>query len=106
VLCQVTSLMHGQSLNNVHMESNETEALKPFDFRLHVPHILPTVTGSSQKITRRRWMQAHYILDQYWARWMQHYVPKLIEQQKCFHTSGRLGTGDDVIIISVNTHHV
>ncbi|XP_045023327.1 uncharacterized protein LOC123467493 [Daphnia magna] len=104
VFSEVMSLLNGRPLTNVHMDPSEPEALTPNHFILgrHEPHIPPTVTDDSHKLTRRRWMQTQFIIDQYWARWMREYIPNLIERQKWFRQTQRLEVGDEVIIIDEN----
>ena len=48
----------------------------------HHPHYPPEVEEAFCGLTRRRYRQSQFIVNQYWRRWMREYVPNLIDRKK------------------------
>jgi len=84
VLKEVASLLNSRPLTNVCSDPNEPEPLTPNHFILgnHAPHIPADLEENFDGLSRRRWKQSQYLVNQYWRRWMREYVPTLIERKK------------------------
>ena len=103
----VASLLNGRPLTNVCSNFNEEEPLTPnhFVLRNHQPYVPANLEEKFDGLSRRRWKQSQYIVDQYWRRWMREYVPTKIERKKWDKhlRNARLGIRDDVLILDENT---
>jgi hypothetical protein len=69
----------------------------------HHPHVPPNVEKEFDGLSRRRWKQVQFIIDQFWRRWMREYVPELIERKKWQNPTRPMRIGDKVLILDENT---
>ena len=86
-------------------DPNEPEPLTPnhFLFGRHHPHIPADVEERFDGLSRNRWKQCQFIIDQFWRRWMREYVPTLTERHKWNKKVRPLKVGDEVLILDENT---
>lgn len=104
VFAEVASMLNSRPLTYVHTDPAEPEPLTPNHFILggaH-PHRVPDWEGAFDGLTRRRWKQSQFILNQFWRLWMQEYVPSLIEREKWDQSARPLRIGDQVLIMDEN----
>jgi hypothetical protein len=92
-------------LTNVQTDPSEPEPLTPYHFILGSPHPhrAPDTEEAFDGLTRRKWKQAQFIVDQYWRRWMKEYLPTLIERKKWEKTVRPIRVGDVVMIMDENS---
>jgi hypothetical protein len=92
-------------LTNVQTDPSEPEPLTPYHFILGNPHPhrAPDTEEAFDGLTRRKWKQAQFIVDQYWRRWMKEYLPTLIERKKWEKTVRPIRVGDVVMIMDENS---
>ena len=69
----------------------------------HHPHYPPEVEEAFCGLTRRRYRQSQFIVNQYWRRWMREYVPNLIDRKKWNQATPSLRIGNRVLIMDENT---
>jgi len=104
VFAEVASMLNSRPLTHVHTDPAEPEPLTPNHFILggaH-PHRVPDCEEAFDGLTRRRWKQSQFILNQFWRRWMQEYVPSLIGREKWDQSARPLRIGDQVLIMDEN----
>ncbi|KAI9549120.1 hypothetical protein GHT06_007526 [Daphnia sinensis] len=104
VFAEVTSLLNSRPLTHVHTDPSEPEPLTPNHFLIGGPHPhrVPDDEQSFDGVTRRRWKQAQFIVNQFWRRWMREYLPSLIERKKWEKSVRPLRVGDKVLIMDEN----
>jgi len=66
------------------------------------PHRAPDKEEAFDGLTRRRWKQAKFIVDQFGRRWIREYLPSLIERKKWEKSVRPLLVGDKVLIMEEN----
>ena len=66
------------------------------------PHVPPDTEDSFHPISRRRWIQAQYLINQFWKRWVREYVPALMERQKWLTHKRDMQVGDEVLVVGNN----
>lgn len=105
VLKEVASLLNTRPLTHVSTDPSEPEPLTPNHFILgcHHPHYPPNVEEEFSDLSRRRFRQSQFIVNQYWRRWMREYVPELIERKKWNLATPPLRVGNRVLIMDENT---
>ncbi|KAI9555947.1 hypothetical protein GHT06_018489 [Daphnia sinensis] len=105
VLKEVASLLNTRPLTHVSSDPSEPEPLTPNHFILgcHHPHYPPDVEEAFCGLTRRRYRQSQFIVNQYWRRWMREYVPNLIDRKKWNQVTPSLRVGNRVLIMDENT---
>jgi transposase InsO family protein len=105
VLKEVASLLNTRPLTHVSSDPSEPEPLTPNHFILgcHHPHYPPDVEEAFCGLTRRRYRQSQFIVNQYWRRWMREYVPNLIDRKKWNQATPSLRVGNRVLIMDENT---
>ena len=104
VLSEVTSILNGRILTSVSADQQDPEPLTPNHFLLvrpH-PHVPPDTEDSFHSISRRRWIQAQYLINQFWKRWVREYVPALMERQKWLTHTRDMQVGDEVLVVDNN----
>ncbi|KFD48184.1 hypothetical protein M513_10898 [Trichuris suis] len=79
VIVEVEGLLNGRPLTHVSRHPNDDEPLTPNHFLLRRPYaIIPPDVFHDKEITSRRyWMVAQTIVDQFWRRCMREYPPTL-----------------------------
>ncbi|XP_045023683.1 uncharacterized protein LOC123468090 [Daphnia magna] len=104
VFAEVASLLNSRPLTHVQTDPNEPEPLTANHFMLGGPHPHrePDREEAFDGLTRRRWKQAQFIVDQFWRRWMREYLPSLIERKKWEKSVRPLLVGDKVLIMDEN----
>lgn len=104
VFAEVASMLNSRPLTHVHTDPAEPEPLTPNHFVLggaH-PHRVPDCEEAFDGLTKRRWKQSQFILNQFWRRWMQEYDPSLINREKWDQSARPLRIGDQVLIMDEN----
>ncbi|EFX73868.1 hypothetical protein DAPPUDRAFT_252549 [Daphnia pulex] len=78
VIAEVTSLFNSRPLTHVHSDPSDLEPLTPNHFLIGGPHPhrVPDDEQAFNGVTRRRWKQAQFIVNQFWRRWMREYLPR------------------------------
>ena len=101
VFAEVASLLNSRPLTNVPTDPSEPDPLTPYHFLLGEAHLhqAPDVEEAFDGITRRKWKQAQFIVDQLWRRWMKEYLPTLIEREKWHRSTRPLQIGDQVMVV-------
>ena len=105
VLAEVAALLNGRPLTHVSVDPEDLEPLTPNHFLLGrpQPHLPPAPESSCHELSKREWRQAQALIDQFWRRWMEEYVPTLIERSKWLASHRNLQEGDVVLVVEPNT---
>lgn len=105
VLAEVAALLNGRPLTHVSVDPEDLEPLTPNHFLLGrpQPHLPPAPESSCHELSKREWRQAQALIDQFWRRWMEEYVPTLIERRKWLASRRNLQEGDVVLVVEPNT---
>ena len=67
------------------------------------PHIPPGLFDDTGGLSRRRWLRAQELAQQFWKRWLREYVPSLIERTKRTKRERNAAVGDVVLIVDENS---
>ena len=104
VLSEVASILNGRILTSVSADPQDPAPLTPNHFLLGRPHphVPPDTEDSFHPISRRRWIQAQYLINQFWKRWVREYVPALMERQKWLTHKRDMQVGDEVLVVGNN----
>ena len=104
VLSEVASILNGRILTSVSADPQDPAPLTPNHFLLGPPHphVPPDTEDSFHPISRRRWIQAQYLINQFWKRWVREYVPALMERQKWLTHKRDMQVGDEVLVVGNN----
>jgi transposase InsO family protein len=104
VFAEVTSFLNSRPLTHFHTDPSEPEPLTPNHFLIGGPHPhrVPDEEQAFDGVTRRRWKQSQFIVNQFWRRWMREYLPSLMERKKWEKSVRPLRVGDKVLIMDEN----
>ena len=105
VFAEVAALMNGHPLTHVSVDPEDLEPLTPNHFLLlrPQPHLPPSPAEKNREPSKKAWRHAQALIDQFWARWMQEYVPNLVEQRKWLTHRRNVRKNDIVLVIEPNT---
>ena len=76
--------------------------LTPSDFNLAVLwyiSIPPGLFSKNDCYVKRRWAQIQYLANQFWKRWMDEFVPNLLQRQKWFEVKRNFQVNDVVLYV-------
>ena len=76
--------------------------LTPSDFNLAVLwyiSIPPGLFSKNDCYVKRRWAQIQYLANQFWKRWMDEFVPNLLQRQKWFEVKRNFQVNDVVLLV-------
>ena len=76
--------------------------LTPSDFNLAVLwyiSIPPGLFSKNDCFVKRRWAQIQYLANQFWKRWMDEFVPNLLQRQKWFEVKRNFQVNDVVLLV-------
>ena len=76
--------------------------LTPSDFNLAVLwyiSIPPGLISKNDCYVKRRWAQIQYLANQFWKRWMDEFVPNLLQRQKWFEVKRNFQVNDVVLLV-------
>ena len=68
-------------------------------FDLSDPNLPPGLFSSEDCYSRRRWAQIQFLANQYWRRWMNEFVPNLLQRQKWFQERKTFCVNDVVLLV-------
>ena len=101
VLKEIEAILNGRPLTDVPIDPEDPSPLTPYHFLLlrPQPNIPPVVIKEDEKLSKRRWRFAQQIVNDFWRRWMQEYVPNLIGRRKWTTPRRNLQENDLVLIV-------
>ncbi|XP_062545514.1 uncharacterized protein LOC134212033 [Armigeres subalbatus] len=105
VATEAEAIVNSRPLTYVPLDSAEQEALTPNHFLLFgtrgivQPATSVTSVGNS---LRDSWRLAHYLVDQFWGRWIREYLPTITRRTKWFDPVKPLEVGDLVLVVEEN----
>lgn len=105
VLREVESMLNARPLTHLSMDPKDPSPLTPYHFLLGYPHphLPPDVTEDRRGLTRRRWLRAQVLAEQFWKRWLIEYVPSLTERPKWTDPQRNVEVGDKVLVVDNQT---
>ncbi|KFD64476.1 hypothetical protein M514_05131 [Trichuris suis] len=103
VVVEVEGLLNGLPLTHVSSDVRDPEPLTPNHFLLGRPYAsLPsTLLEPSRAISRKRWLAAQILVDQFWRRWIREYLPILASSSENISVTKELALDDVVLIAEV-----
>ena len=98
---EIEAILNGRPLTDVPIDPEDPSPLTPYHFLLlrPQPNIPPVVIKEDEKLSKRRWRFAQQIVNDFWRRWMQEYVPNLIGRRKWTTPRRNLQENDLVLIV-------
>lgn len=105
VFTHVEALLNGRLLTHLSVDPSDLEPITPKHFLLgrSNPNLSSDVFTDRGICFRRRWLEAQFIINQVWKRWLKEYVPALTERRKWFRPEQDLRVGDILIIVDNNS---
>lgn len=100
----VEALLNARPLTHVSVNPTDLEALTPNHFlhgRAH-PQVHFDNGDAAGGISKRRWLESQTLISHFWNRWLQEYVPNLIERRKWLRPRRNLAVGDIVLVVIPN----
>ncbi|XP_062703041.1 uncharacterized protein LOC134285727 [Aedes albopictus] len=102
VITEAESIVNSRPLTSIPLESMDQEALTPNHFILLSSSGVtqpPTKLAEPTKVTRTNWNMARQLLDQFWRRWINEYLPTIAVRSKWFEEVEKLRVNDLVLIV-------
>ena len=106
VIAEVSVLLNSRPMTHISIDPSDLEPLTPNHFLLGRPQPdLPPApfVEPTNKPTKKQWRHAQALTDQFWRRWMEEYVPSLIERRKWNRPNQHIQKDDLVLIVDQNT---
>ena len=105
VMSSVTALLNSRPLTYVSINPNDPEPLTPNHFLTGRANPCLRIEDAEQfgGITKKRWLEAQSITNHFWNRWLQEYIPNLIERRKWLRPRRNLSVDDIVLVVMPNT---
>jgi len=63
------------------------------------PNLPPGLFSSEDCYSRRRWAQIQFLANQFWRRWMDEFVPNLLQRQRWFEERKNFQVNDVVLLV-------
>ncbi|XP_071959796.1 uncharacterized protein [Antedon mediterranea] len=99
LFCEVEAIVNGRPLTMLSDDPKEDRPLTPNHLLLAQADYIPApCIFSEADVYRKRWRQAQYLVNVFWARWRKEYLATLMERQKWFKERRTVDVGDIVII--------
>ncbi|XP_071944925.1 uncharacterized protein [Antedon mediterranea] len=99
LFCEVEAIVNGRPLTMLSDDPKEDRPLTPNHLLLAQADYIPAPgIFSEADVYRKRWRQAQYLVNVFWARWRKEYLATLMERQKWFKERRNVDVGDIVII--------
>lgn len=101
VLKECVGIVNSRPLTFVSVDSNEAEALTPNHFILGDSGRLavPCEIAENEKFLTRNWKTGQMLINQFWVRWIQEYLPTITRRTKWFTDTKPIEVGDVVYIV-------
>ena len=105
LMAEVEKILNDRPLTPPTSDSSDPEPLSPSKLLLLRPNACYS-SGESDAVHiygSKCWMQAQYLVDIFWKRWMREYLLTLQVTQKWFRLQPKLSAGDLVLVIGENS---
>lgn len=105
VLLEAEAIVNSRPLTYIPLETTDQEALTPNHFLLYGSSGIKqptTVLMKDSNVLHDSWKLAQCMVDGFWRRWVQEYLPMITRRTKWFDAEKPLKTGDLVIIVDQN----
>ncbi|XP_062557279.1 uncharacterized protein LOC134222152 [Armigeres subalbatus] len=104
VIAEAESIVNSRPLTTVPLETADHEALTPNHFILLSSSGVvqtPKKLMNPMEVTRTNWNITRQLVDQFWRRWINEYLPTIAVRSKWFSETEKLKEGDVVLIVDV-----
>ena len=104
-LTEVEAILNSRPLTKLSLDPRDKEPLTPNHLLLlrDSPNLSPGVFDRNDGYGRRRWRHCQYLVDQFWRRWLQEYLPLLQERQKWYKKCKNYKVNDLVLLVNEGT---
>ena len=104
LFCEVEFIVNSRPITKISDSILDAAALTPNHLLLQeeMP-CLPPGLFSEADLYRKRWRQVQHLANTFWKRWLQLYLPSLMERHKWHQPKRNFEKGDLVLISSENT---
>ena len=106
VVAEVSALLNSRPLTHLSVNIEEPEPLTPnhFLFAQVLPYFpLKKTELSDIEVSNTQFQQSQEIVQHFWKRWLQEYVPHLTERKKWTRQGKQLQVGDLVLVVDNNS---
>ncbi len=104
LLVQAKNIVNSRSLTHVSVDPDDPESLTPNHFLIGSSNgnAAPGTFAEMDLCLRKQWRVAQRLVDQFWKRWVQEYLPILTRRTNWFRKTGPVMVGDLVFIADGN----
>ena len=101
VIYNSQSLINSRPLVPISFSDISQEPLTPNHLLLlrGTPNLPPGLFLENDCYSRKRWAQVQFLANQFWRRWMDEYLPNLLERQKWFEPKKNVQVNDVVLLV-------
>jgi len=106
LMVEVEAIINSQPLVPISFTDTSQEPLTPNHLLLLQgnPNLPPGLFSSEDCYSRRRWAQIQFLANKFWRRWMDEFVPNLLQRQKWFEEKKNFQVNDVVLLVE-KTHN-
>ena len=100
-MAEVESIINSRPLVPISFSDISQEPLTPNHLLLFrgTPNLPPGLFLQNDCYSRKRWAQVQFLANQFWRRWMDEYLPNLLERQKWFEPKKNVQVNDVVLLV-------
>ena len=104
VFCEVESITNSRPLTKVSDDISDGTAITPNHLLLlrDCPTLAPGIFHESD-VYKRMWRCVQHIANEFWKKWLRHYLPELQCRRKWTHKTRNVVVGDLVLVAHENT---
>ena len=101
LMAEMEAIISSRPLVPVSFTDTSQEPLTPNHLLLLQgnPNLPPGLFSSEDCYSRRRWAQIQFLANQFWRRWMDEFVPNLLQRQKWFQKRKNFCVNDVVLLV-------
>ena len=100
LFCEIESIVNSRPKTKVSDDVQDDAALTPNQL-LHLGHGMMLAPGKfhEAEMYRRRWRCTQYLVDQFWQKWLNLYIPELQRRQKWQKVAKNVQVGDLILTL-------
>jgi hypothetical protein len=104
LLVEAENIVNSRPLTHVSVDPDDPESLTPNHFLIGTSNgnAAPGKFAEMDLCLRKQWRIAQRLVDRFWKRWVQEYLPTLTRRTKWFRKTGPVKIGDLVFIADGN----
>ena len=99
IFCEIESIINSRPVTKSSEDPNDSASLCPNQLLLlKTAQLCPPCISDPGDVYRRRWKFVQYIAEQFWKKWVLHYIPELQRRAKWLDVKRNFQVGDLVLL--------